>query len=306
MREYSSRDENNASFKENTILMDDEFPFNIFKVKSVSDQILHVHWHEHIEIIYMLEGEAVFNIGNESSPSAKGDILFINKGCFHSGYSINNSTVEYYAIVFNAVLLKRWVYDTFSEKFIFPFIDGQILLPAKVLRDTLFYKSLQGILTNLVLEFEQRETGFEIYIKAYLSMLFTSIFRYAGPQIQEVEKRRTHNINVERFRKLFLYLEENFYKRILVKEAADIVNMSTYHFCKTFKKVTGKTFIEFLNLFRVNEAEKLLGNTNMSVTEVAEQVGFCNTNYFDKVFKQVKGYPPSQCRKNAQLLNIYR
>ncbi len=62
--------------------------------------------------------------------------------------------------------------------------------------------------------------------------------------------------------------------------------------------MTGLTFVKFLNLYRINAAEELLSKTSLSITEISEKTGFCNINYFCRIFKQFKGYAPSKYRNN--------
>jgi len=101
----------------------------------------------------------------------------------------------------------------------------------------------------------------------------------------------------EMLKPIFTYIETDFSNKITLDQAAKLVNLSTHHFCKSFKRATGRTFIEYLHIVRINEAERLLKKTELSITRIAEQVGFCNINYFDKVFKKVKKYQPSNARK---------
>lgn len=296
------RPQRNLAIRENTRLLGEEFPFNIFRNRSTDSVILHVHWHDNIEIIHMRQGEAVFNIGSQGIPAAAGDILFVNRGVIHTGYSVNDSTVVYDAIVFDPDLLKRRVYDAHSEMLIFPYLEGLRQLPCRVERESAYYDKIRDIITGMTEEFEGREPGFEVCIKAWLNLLFAAVHRYGrSRQDEETGRHERRTMELERFRKLFDHLEEHFAHRIPVGEAAAIVSMSPHHFCRTFKKITGKTFVEFLNLYRINEAENMLRYTSLPVTEVSLRVGFCNTNYFDRVFKQIKGYPPSGCRKKGAL-----
>ena len=74
--------------------------------------------------------------------------------------------------------------------------------------------------------------------------------------------------------------------------------MSYHHFCRIFKKVTGKTFIQYLNFVRLREAEKLLIMSDKSVSEIAVSVGFQNTSYFSHIFKKEKSVCPMTYRKS--------
>ena len=81
-------------------------------------------------------------------------------------------------------------------------------------------------------------------------------------------------------------------------------NFSYSYFCKVFRNVTGGTFSEYLCNLRIREAEKLLASTDLDVTEVANQVGFCDASYFIKIYKSLRGITPKAFKKLENKWNI--
>jgi AraC-like DNA-binding protein/ligand-binding sensor protein len=82
-------------------------------------------------------------------------------------------------------------------------------------------------------------------------------------------------------------------------ELADVaraVNMSTFYFCKTFKKATGITFTDYLSRVRVEKAKEMLVNPNARVSEVAFEVGFQSLTHFNRTFRRLLGQSPSDYR----------
>lgn len=283
-----------VNLKENTRLLDRTFPINVFLNYSDHNNVLYLHWHEHLEIIYMIKGEAIFTIGNQSYEALPGDVLFVNGGQLHSGYSRGNQEVEYYAIVFHPTLLSGFAMDLHQGQCITPYLSGEKLLPNYIDSSDGQHVQLQQWLESLLHEFMVRSFGFEIVIKSHLNLIISNVTRNLSQQ--EAAGSKFMRLT-ERFKPVFTLLETEYARKITVQEAAGIVNLSSYHFCKTFKKATGYTFVEFLNIARINEAERLLKKTDYPITEIAEKVGFCNINYFDKVYKKIKNYPPSAARK---------
>lgn len=285
--------------KEDTYLIDRFFPMNIFKCVSEYQSILQCHWHEHVEIIYLECGHAVFNIGSHEIEAIPGDILFVNSGLLHSGYSVDNTRVEFDAIVFNKSMLASQLPDPNHMKHVSPFMDDRLSFPCRIAVDDPHYPFLREYVMKIREELREKKHGYEVAVKAYLHLLTISVFRlYHTPDLPpsdpEINRR-----NVDKISKLMPFLEQHFSEKLTVAQAAYILNLSVYHFCRIFKKITGRTFIEFLNLYRVNQAEKLLRSSDLPITEIAEQVGFCNINYFDKKFKQYKRYSPSSCRRQV-------
>ncbi len=75
--------------------------------------------------------------------------------------------------------------------------------------------------------------------------------------------------------------------------------MSNTHFCHVFKRQMGMSFKQYLMLIRVNIAEGLLRETEDSIGNIAEQVGFPDINYFSRTFKKIRGLPPSKIRNQS-------
>jgi AraC family transcriptional activator of pobA len=287
-----------ATLKENTFFPDKTFPINVFHNIPEEHNVLSLHWHEHLEMIYMVSGEAVFDVGNQSFTAKEGDILFINGGQLHSGYSIHNYVVDYYAIVFHPSLLLDAIMGMHHTQTLVPLLKGDKYLPNLILTTDKRYAETKQWILNTIAEFEQQSIAYEISIKSYLQLILVHLTRHHSSQETVSPKyiRQT-----ERLKPLFTYLEAAFTHKISVEKAAGLVNLSPHHFCKSFKKATGRTFVEYLHLIRINEAERLLKKTDLSITLIAEQVGFCNINYFDKVYKKIKKYPPSSARKKQEM-----
>ncbi|RKX92414.1 MAG: hypothetical protein DRP59_05495 [Spirochaetes bacterium] len=92
------------------------------------------------------------------------------------------------------------------------------------------------------------------------------------------------------------YLEKKFRSDITLEEAAGKAGLSSFYFSKLFKKIKNVTFIEYLTLLRIDEAKKLLKETNMSIREISENIGYGDQNYFTRVFKKVVAMSPSAFR----------
>lgn len=93
------------------------------------------------------------------------------------------------------------------------------------------------------------------------------------------------------------YIEEHQGEKMSLGQVARAVNTSSYHFCRTFKKVTRLNFTEYLSRVRIGKAKNLLLNPNLRVTEIAYGVGFQSLPNFNKVFKRVTGMSPTSFRK---------
>jgi AraC-like DNA-binding protein len=88
----------------------------------------------------------------------------------------------------------------------------------------------------------------------------------------------------------------NAKRRISVSEISRHIGMSKSSFCIFFKKATGKTFVNYLNEYRIETACQLLNTTKNSVSDICYEVGFEDIPYFNRVFKKTKSMSPKEYR----------
>jgi AraC-like DNA-binding protein len=81
---------------------------------------------------------------------------------------------------------------------------------------------------------------------------------------------------------------------------ARTLNVSTFYFCKMFKKATGLTFTDYLARTRIERAKNLLLNPNVRVSEVAYDCGFISLTHFNRIFKRVEGKSPTNYRRTLR------
>lgn len=104
----------------------------------------------------------------------------------------------------------------------------------------------------------------------------------------------------ERINEVFNYVKTNFKEDITLETMADLTNLTIPSFCRYFKKVTHKTFTQFVNEYRLVHASRLLAEQPMSITEVCFESGFNNFSHFNKKFKAFTGRNPSEYRKELR------
>ncbi len=103
------------------------------------------------------------------------------------------------------------------------------------------------------------------------------------------------------FQEVLEYVEDNFDKDIYMDEVAKKFHISPSHFSRMFKKAAGKTFTEYLLQIRMTRACRLIRSTDMSISAIAESVGYPDYFYFNRMFKKYCGTTPVKYRKGEDL-----
>lgn len=93
------------------------------------------------------------------------------------------------------------------------------------------------------------------------------------------------------------FINGNFDSQISTKDVAREIGLTTNSLCRLFKKATGKSFIDYLNDYRIHRAARLLEETDHSISKIMQNSGFENPSYFSRVFIRRKGLSPMEYRR---------
>ncbi|MBW7456619.1 helix-turn-helix domain-containing protein [Paenibacillus sepulcri] len=281
--------------KEHTWIPDQTFPINVFFVRGIG-----LHWHDHIEWIFVKEGKARIQIDADFETLQQGELAFVNSRQLHSAVVLGPDT-ELICIVFNEALVRGSGLDITEHHYFQPYLNQHLKWPGIIRRTEPLMEGINESFSRLVGEFKGKQPGYELLVKAELLRIFGQYFRYA----QQFETLKSPRLpNTPDFSGLLQTLRERYHEPITVQEAARMVNLSPNYFCNVFKQMTGKTLIEYIHLLRIQEAERLLLETDASITEIADRVGFSNMTYFGRVFRKFKDGTPSDIRRKRAALHI--
>lgn len=100
------------------------------------------------------------------------------------------------------------------------------------------------------------------------------------------------------------YVQKNIDKHIKLSDITDALNISQAHLCRLVKNEFGMSFTEYVNDLKIKKAKSLLAESDYSITEIAQGLGFDDTNYFSRLFKKMTGENARTYRKKAQKSGI--
>lgn len=150
------------------------------------------------------------------------------------------------------------------------------------------------LVDDLDLELATRSPGFRTMATAAMLKLITYLSRcYSRSQNPKSKK-------LLRIGNAISHIQRNFMHPISLDELVEISGMSRRNFIRTFEETTGCTPIKYLIDLRIREASRLLRSTEQSVTEIAFEVGYTDSNYFSRQFRSVLGISPRDYRSQLQ------
>lgn len=113
-------------------------------------------------------------------------------------------------------------------------------------------------------------------------------------------KEEKEEMAVDLIRTAKEYIQCNFMRDLSLDEVSEQVQISPYYFSKLFKKETGENFIEYLTKIRIEKAKQLLCESQMTMKEISDAVGYSNPNYFSHTFKKNVGVSPSEYKERER------
>ncbi len=288
---------NYIDFKEKRIHGTAMFPLHIYSHEvPITYESEYHHWHEEIEILYVESGSLKISIDMITHTLNTGEFIFVNSEKLHSGHSIKNIDSIHHAIVFNLNLLNSSIYDHCQNKYIDPILNKSLLFPTMVDNTHKIYSSIATCLLNIIKIYSTKNSGWELFIKADLLKIIAHLAEENLFIKKDNSEHSDKNYKIELIKKTLNYIHSNYQNKIYNEDLATHINMNASYFCRFFKGIIGKTPVDYINYYRIEQAAKLLQTTDKKIMEICFQVGFDNFSYFIKKFKEYKGCTPNHYR----------
>ncbi len=231
------------------------------------------HYHSLYEIYYLEKGVCNYLIEDKLFEMLEGDVVFIPKGIIHK---------TSYEDVHSRLLVNC------SEEY----LKGADIKKAFVYRNSQYSGEIYSILKNIEREYLHSDKFSDNLIAGYMQQLLSIVYRNEN----EFENTRAQN---KYALKVLDYLKKNYTGEITLTHLAEKFSVSQEHLSRIFKKETGFGFNEYLSLLRLKKAESILKlDTGKSISEIAFECGFNDSNYFCEKFKTVYGMPPKKFQKS--------
>ncbi len=255
------------------------------------------HFHPELELVYVNGGSGKRQIGSHVSYYTNGDLILIGSNLPHCGFTdaLTGNTSE------TVVQMKLDFLGTDFFK-----------IPEMKKIESLFNSASGGIAfygkTKVKIGEKMEVLEYQTDFQRLLSIL--NILNELGNS-KEIRLLNASGFSLEtdvkdndRINVIFNHVKNNFKEEITLDQISSMVSMTIPSFCRYFKKITNKTFVQFVNEYRLVHASKLLAEKPMSITEVCFECGFNNFSHFNKSFKAFTGQNPSEYRNELKTVLV--
>jgi AraC-like DNA-binding protein len=244
------------------------------------------HWHAPLEIIMPLQNQYHVTCCNTLFTLREGDVLVINPGIIHSMEAMEGKRLIFQAD-FTLLHGIKELEATLS------FISPALMITEEDAPET--HEQIQKLMLEISDEYFADAPLSEAAIYAKLIEIFVLIGRSYSPNAKcfnnSLNKQREYT---ERFLYVCDYISEHCNEDLTLDYIADLSGFSKYHFSRLFKQFTNVSFYKYLNKKRIENAEKLLMDKELTITEVALHCGFSSLSAFIRMFKIIKDCTPTE------------
>ncbi len=275
---------------------DEDFPFYIDYGEHREALFLHAH-DSYVELVIVLSGSAVHIVDGEQYMIRKGDIFVIAEDTEH-GY---DKPEDFH--ICNIMFRKRFLDLTsmdiagtpgFQALFVLEpqqsktkgFTSYLKLMPDEQLR-------IEKMVAALHKEYHSRAAGWQTMVRAEFLCLVVELSRMYDTSSIE------HDMGIVKLAPALAFIERYFQEEMTVTGLAELTHYSERQFLRLFKEATGYRPMQYITRLRIHTARRLLCETELSVTEIAERCGYTDSSYFTRVFQQNCGISPRAYRKDA-------
>lgn len=253
------------------------------------------HRHNYIEVIYMCKGSTIHIVDGNRVVLEEGDLLFLNQNAVQEILPAGEGD-----IAINFIILPQFFDTAFEmigvdDNLLRDFLVGSLCRNSKTASYLYFHVAevlpIQNLVENMVWSLLHNSLNKRSSNQITMGLLILHLLNYMD-KMETGEKQFDQELVIN----VLNYIEAN-YKDGSLSELAEIMGYDLYWMSREIKKKTGKTYKELLQTKRMNQAAYMLTNTKMPVSEIIQMVGYDNSSYFYRKFRERYGVSPKEFRK---------
>lgn len=241
------------------------------------------HTHNHVELFYIVGGKGQFLIEDQLYPVNANHLVIINPNVTHTEVSLNAQPLEYIVLGIEGIELATGENS-----------NGQFCI-----LDHFESVEVSSCLRNILREMELKNAGYEDVCQAFMEILIIRLMRSTGLSIPAEPQVITANRQCAAVRR---YIDIHFKEQLTLDLLAEEAHMNKYYLSHAFKREYGVSPINYMITRRLEESKYLLAETDLSMSQIAQLLGFSSLSYFSQVFRRTQSVSPVEYRQNTKNL----
>ena len=241
--------------------------------------------HKEFEMIYVKEGKADITVNHQLFNVRKGDLIFISPYSLHSVEIPAGETFSHICFCFDLSLLAD---VNLTENL----LDGIVYITNLVDNHSAHNYALRNMFLSIDEAMNSSLPYWELTVQGNINLLFAYIM-----QNSLTSSSALHSESRDFCIKVSKYLKDHYKEKLTSSTIAEELNFHQGYFCRIFKKNFAMCFSDYLNMYRLEKAKSLLTKSELSITDIAYEVGYDSPSYFTKIFRLQNSVSPKKFRE---------
>lgn len=240
-----------------------------------------LHAHNCTELFYMVNGMGYFVVEDEEFPVSAGDVVIINPNVMHTETGTPKTPMEYIVLGIQ------------GGEFLAQDSDDS--------RYCILHRNPQGndlveIIKAILAEMEERHNHFETVAHSFLEILSVKLLRSKSVSMQEAPQNRARHDCA----KVKRYIDAHFKEHITLDVLAEMAHFNKHYLVHSFSREMGISPISYLTQKRIEESRFFLAQTDISISDISQIIGFSSPCYFSQSFSRVAKMSPRDYRRKMR------
>lgn len=249
------------------------------------------HWHDDFEFVTILSGQMQYQVNGEIVTLNQGEGIFINSRQMHFGFSDTQTECEFICVLLHPQLICTT--PAYERDFVLPLINHSELPFLHLRADIPWQNAVCRQIRNIFAV--RNSSSAQLKIQIFLLTIWTFLYENVPPS----KKARPQNNDLMTTKNMVGFIQKNYMNKISLSDIAASGLVGQSKCCKLFSKYLGRTPNMYLNQYRLNKSMGLLKNTDKTITEIANEVGFGGGSYYAEIFRKWVGLSPTEYRKHS-------
>lgn len=264
-----------------------------------------VHWHDSMEIDIVNNGSLEVLTNDGSLLLHAGEGIILAPSMVHSLHAATPDQCTLYAVHFRPAFLFTYEQPYLGNKYRDVVLSSQALKALLLREGQPWDDEVLDTINSLIAANLTKKYGYELVSRGLLSLFWASLLKKADPVDPSVPKALI-SLDSERVKAAITFMEEHYSDPLSLDDIADHIHISKSECCRCFKRSLRLTPFEYLMKYRIYIAScKIIEDPDLkSISDLGFSVGFNNSSYFNKIFRQFMNCTPTEYKKQVKAASL--
>ena len=251
-----------------------------------------LHGHSFLELVYVMEGHALHQLGAETSSVTAGDYFIVDIGSYHRYLETENFIIVNCLFAPEYMDRMRRGSPSVSALLEQRQLGAALSHPA----DRMYHDadgSIRRLFEDMEREYKLKEAGYQEIIRCHVTEVLVHAVRLAASAEKNTQLHPAAAAMAE-------YLYEHYAEPLSLDALSEKLGYTPQYLSALFHRETGASLSAYLQKLRVERSCRLLAETRLAVSAIAQEVGYCDLKHFNAIFRRFIGLSPREYRSRAR------